>query len=1020
MSKLPESLRLHDRYHFVKEEDSIEEKTKTSILRKLRYTYNLSTSTQRPEPEGVVLLDDQQQSELLKEAYKNADGDFELPEELSAQLYKSILSSHQADESNTSELYYQNPIDLCMEEASDVRKRCMVLLGEEEEEENNQSGTESAPQTAPDLPPPTKEEDIPGYIARQLYHSASPENPVVFGVGNRADFNALDKAIGDLRLRRGPADVPAYFDFHSVQLAFDHVWQELIDDNMLNVLTLFHETIEQAGVKPNAGNQTALTMENIKSDAQAAEKGINHTWALNTNATRSSMRDLTGIGDPYDVVTQPPASDPNPKPVPNPVGGMDARLNGQDITSYSARLNDIISQLENMLKTDHYSFTTYAANKQERSVNFGILVTYRQKWEPLQYPYQAGDLVKSIPLAPKEVRKYSKKITVKKSRAEKEIENSLRVLKTDSQNTGRAESEIMSKVATKSGYERENETKTGIKFTNIDGQKIDNSNTKTTNFTGEAARESRDLKKSFRENVFKSAQEYRTERKVEITTEETYESEFTESGEISNPNDELTVTYLFYELYRRYQVTERIHRLRPVVFVAQEMPKPNEIDEAWIISNDWIIRRVLLDDSFIPALNYLTSIAGDEYVLQEMARDVATQRKLVDDLRISSQSLKREADIRYLAFQKAADRVAGVEEDKDVWDSLPFPIVGDALDSAEGIIKGIGSMFSFGGQDDDKEAARLRLEAAQAAYQKAEREQKEMLGRLSGEMDKLASLSDKHNEKIKERLTKLTQIARLKVHIKQNILHYMHSIWQHEHPDQRFFRLHNVTVPKLDGNFKLIISKDDLKKKGKAVFSTLNPNSTPYSFKVQPKLGYDFTTLAEVADLDNLLGFKGNYMIFPLRKGNIMTDYMMAPYIESELGLKDPDEFGNWTLDEFAKYVCCLKDKLTEEEFDNMVDDLKAQYKRLLTDPLRQGEILVVPTGSLYIEALPGTHPILEDFKLAHRAIDVKKVQAEVREMELENIRLAARLLKEELEDPNVDKKIVVEGDGDKSIAVGE
>ena len=55
---------------------------------------------------------------------------------------------------------------------------------------------------------------------------------------------------------------------------------------------------------------------------------------------------------------------------------------------------------------------------------------------------------------------------------------------------------------------------------------------------------------------------------------------------------------------------------------------------------------------------------------------------------------------------------------------------------------------------------------------------------------------------------------------------------------------------------------------------------------------------------------------------------------------------------------------------------------------------VIVPTVSLYIEALVGTHPLLEDFKLIHRALDVKKVQAEVRHAELENIRLAARALR--------------------------
>jgi len=69
---------------------------------------------------------------------------------------------------------------------------------------------------------------------------------------------------------------------------------------------------------------------------------------------------------------------------------------------------------------------------------------------------------------------------------------------------------------------------------------------------------------------------------------------------------------------------------------------------------------------------------------------------------------------------------------------------------------------------------------------------------------------------------------------------------------------------------------------------------------------------------------------------------------------------------------------------------------------------VIVPSNSLYIEALPGTHPLLEDFKLIHRAIDVKKAQAEARKAELENLRLGARLANEELSDPDIDKVILV------------
>lgn len=127
---------------------------------------------------------------------------------------------------------------------------------------------------------------------------------------------------------------------------------------------------------------------------------------------------------------------------------------------------------------------------------------------------------------------------------------------------------------------------------------------------------------------------------------------------------------------------------------------------------------------------------------------------------------------------------------------------------------------------------------------------------------------------------------------------------------------------------------------------------------------------------------------------------------------------GNMTLDEFSDYVCCLKKKLSPEEFERVKPALRDLLQELLTTPLRDNEEIVVPTGALFIEALPGVHPLLEDFKLMHRAIDVKRAQAEVRKMEMENVRYAARLLSDELEDPEIEKKIVVEGSVNPAIDV--
>ena len=72
---------------------------------------------------------------------------------------------------------------------------------------------------------------------------------------------------------------------------------------------------------------------------------------------------------------------------------------------------------------------------------------------------------------------------------------------------------------------------------------------------------------------------------------------------------------------------------------------------------------------------------------------------------------------------------------------------------------------------------------------------------------------------------------------------------------------------------------------------------------------------------------------------------------------------------------------------------------------------IVVPTGEVFIEALPGSHPLLEDFKLKHRAADSARAAAEARAAEIETLRRAARLKASDLTDPDVDKRIEIHGD---------
>ena len=237
----------------------------------------------------------------------------------------------------------------------------------------------------------------------------------------------------------------------------------------------------------------------------------------------------------------------------------------------------------------------------------------------------------------------------------------------------------------------------------------------------------------------------------------------------------------------------------------------------------------------------------------------------------------------------------------------------------------------------------------------------------------------------------------------------MQAIWSHEPPDQRFFRVYNLDVPIVEADTTGM--QVDLYDKDKdVVFTAFGDVEQVTAAMPMPNLKVSTKKLVEVADLDKVLGYKGNYAIYALKQNNYITLHMMQDYLEvgNEITLTDPDEFGNYSVADLQKLAACLKKK-SEETYLKHKPDIRRAIIERLTSNRTEPELIVVPTSSLYIESLVGTHTLLEDFKLVHRALDVKKVQAEVRHAELENIRLAARAIKGDYEDPDIEKKIVVE-----------
>ena len=993
---------------FVSSGQSIKEKTEALIKQRIDSISNVAVLT------GHFKLTEEQKQKLIDDGFQDNNGDFvDVPDE----VIEPMMFGPQASGDRSVVLLKDDPMArFCREKT--LGEECLEEdEGADEEADNNEDTDESGNNI--EL---ITSEDVPRYVASLVNTITSPEEAVAFGVANqgkRAGQDDVQKNVDAFLLNSGPADVPAFYDFHNLQIAFEHVWQEAIDEGILKLSEDAYKEIVELGGSPcvdpfnvvpgavvdfvDCFQREVDNLEHISNEdppflvIQAFDITVEQ-WNNLTKVQQDVLENVAGqtLVDNLDENLRRRLRQQGERIIR--YGDVKASAGSGRLT----RLHKILRDLNKRIR-EEFPFTIYAADRQERSINFGTLVTYRQKWEPISY--QAGELVKTVALAPKEVRKFSKKTVVKKKRAEKEVESSLQSHKQESSETARSEAEIIRKAQRKTNFTLTTQGSTDILLS--DGSV-------SSTFSNEASTTSSEVKKDFREAVFKASQEFKNERKIEVTTEESFEEEFTESGEIMNPNEELAVTFLFYELQRRYRISEQIHRLTPVILVAQEVPKPHEIDEDWLIAHDWILKRVILDDTFIPALNYLsTNIVGDEFALKELQKNIDQQRLITERLGEELVPIREQVSRRYATLERSIQRRADVVAGEDT----------------EGILeKGI-EFFTGSGSGESEEAARIREEAAKDAYERAVREEKELRARLEREVTALNEITERYTKLLSEHLNRKTQVARLRVHVKQNILYYMQAIWSHEPHDQQFFRLHKVQVPVLSGkrNYSIV----GVPTASKVALPELGVGTHDYSVTTEIESEFDTVDLVEVADLNNPLGFKGNYIIFPLTKSNALTDFMMRPYVDNAfegfMNLHDPDEFGNFSLEDFSKYVCCLK-KEKPDEFDELEPQLKEIFERLLKSPQRTNEEIIVPTDSLFIEALPSKHPILEDFKLLHRAIDVKKVQAEVREMELENIRHAARILSSEddsslLDDPDIEsvKKVFVSSDKvQPSIDVGE
>lgn len=949
---------------------------------------NIFNNHQHQPPVKCRMAVTSQQAEMIRNKL-DSDGNIsndDLQEILELKEKKFLPSYHRRD----------RIASLCRKLSDDEKYCSEILLGMNFDSNSNNSGG-----VVNDVAGPNVESigtsDIPKFLARLTNTITSPEEAVLSGLEPRATKEIISNYIQEFSLKPSPADTKTTYQFNSLQIAYRNLWQEHVDDELISGFEELYSEIKIAGGSPSLQNDPdpirSLRLEaSVLKNMQIVNKSTKSNFLLNSDSIVEGELQTRTPKNPvlHDIFDD--THNPN-RPTENTQGG--------------GSLSVILDDLEQRLQ-EPYSFTIFAANKQERSINFGCLVTYEQVWEPKGYEH--GKLIKTITLAPKEVQRYTKSIKRHQKRVEKEIEKHIRIHKDEMTKTSRIEQDIINKAITKTNFDLSSESTTKDPSGSVDA-------TFKVSFNRNAETASEAVKKTLHENTLRASREMNDEVSMEITSEESIDSELTESGEISNPNSSTAVTCLFYELKLLYNIFERIYKLTPVVLVAQEFPKPHEINEAWLLAHDWIIKRVLLDDQFLPVFDYLSQrVVGDQVALSQIAVNITQQRQIIQELK-GQLTIVRNRIVTYRnLFERSFLNSAAKKKNQSGGGLFGgIPIVGQVVDLAEDAIDAVGDFLN----PDTPDVGDSRLDNIKDAIQRTSDEERDTLMRLEREVTALNALTESYSKALAENYNQRTQIMQVRNHVKQNITHYMKAIWNHEPPDQRYLRLHEVPVPVFDNNLSYKFQK--MEPLSDAMDSFIHSdvdvdtylNYDLFEAEVQPTINsIGWKSLGEVAELDNLLGYFGNYMIFPLKQSNPVTDLMMAPYIVQGFDeLTDPDDVGNWTMDEFVAYVCCLKKKLSPREFEKIKKRLSKQYSRLLTSGRRNGDIIVLPTGSLFIEMLPSTTALVEQLHRIRDAIEVKRIQAEVRRTELENLRFVDRLLNNEREDPSVDKKIVIESD---------
>ncbi len=881
------------------------------------------------------------------------------------------------------------------------------------------TSTTAAPSTP--TPSPTTDPVFPEFLEDKVFGQISqlpsmPEMPVKPATSLMEELITLKGHLNELELSSGPANVTAFRDFHSLQIAFEDVWTAAFDDSLTETVKDLYEEVTALDADygmnfprlestRNANdlieylNSISDGLRELEAELEPVPRSMKASYPQLTQSQWNRLSEFTQETFYTQTTSITLRADTlTPEEIREQLDALyryyilDLAMHESPLSRIESYITDINDKL-----SKPYSFKYFAPN----TANYGILSTYRQEWRPQNY--QVGRMVSTIPLAPGESREFKIQRNIKQSRAEKEMRKALVENSYESSSTVRTELDVIAKLSTDSNFKLSAQGTFNLGIGSISS---------TSEFSHNQKNESSRQQKQFAEATRKASEKVRQEREVSIEQKDEFSASSESTQRIHNPNEEVTVTYLLYELERRYQVSHRLHKVTPTIMVALEMPSPHEITEGWILEHAWILRRVLLDDSFHDAISHIEKGRSSETV------DIEVKRSIYEKEKEALTNIEDDLDAVLADRKSMRSTVIGMEEQKarhEAGEESDAERVGDFF-----LTGGFSELFRDRGPDEG-ELIQAQIEAAQSRLKYVEEAAEEMGARLRAVRRTAQEAAEHYTNAIKKQTQADTLIQQFQLHLRQNILHYMHTIWEAKHPDELFFQLVDTEVPFVESATTSCSLREATAEERAMDVPGIVRDGTPYVVECSAPTAPDpadplpMKRLGSIAHVDQLLGFKGNYAIFPLKVCSHITNFMMQEFVDDYLGIRDPANDSGFTTPELLEY--------SAEIWSDLNDVERTALNRLIADQLSKPnsdtETIILPTGQLYMEALKGEQALLEDFKLAHRGMDVLKVQEEIRESRLENLRRAGRLLGEEhdFSDPDIEKIIQVTGTSDIEVS---